>query len=611
MFTRMVVGVDGSRLSEAAAQAALSLAVQGHAQVHLVSVVEELPRYISAREEVAREETEARQYFTACHQRLLREAERKSVALTIQIVVGHEVQQLLSAATSLKADLLVIGHAGHSAVSGTGLGSTASQLLRHAPCSVLIVRTQVQAPQLARLAVALDGSPLGWEAYAVSLDLAHATRHSLQVVSVAEGRAGASASEAALQARAAEPSHTWVTFLLGVQARAAASAATAGVAVDIKAQTGSAREALVAAAREAGADLLILGATGHEYPWSQTVGATAMKVAEDAPCSVLIVRPPRSRAVVRDVMTPASVVAQLETPLSEMLSALLDDRARLIPVVSSEEAVRGVITLSHLLRQLDPALAERLTQADSAAQVQTHLEQALEGRTARERMLTNPYVLQMEVPLSVAGRYLTTHGVTRVPVVDAAQHLVGILSEHEVVTALMGSTNQPTATPQHTETSAVTSSTQGLTAGMLADQTTPRLAESASADEVVHVLESSPGRLALVVGDAGRLRGLIDERVLLQRALVGKSRGLTGALQRFFSTAQTNPPTQHHPGEPLTAAALIRPGVPIVSAEMPVRQALAHLITSQNSDVGVVITAENQPVGVLWRRAALRALLRG
>ncbi len=117
--------------------------------------------------------------------------------------------------------------------------------------------------------------------------------------------------------------------------------------------------------------------------------------------------------------------------------------------------------------------------------------------------------------------------------------------------------------------------------------------------------------MALVVGDAGQLRGLIDERTLLQRALVGKSKGLTGALQRFFSTAQTDPPTQHHPGEPLTAAALIRLGVPVVPAEMPVSQALAHLITSRNSDVGVVVTPERQPVGVLWRQAALRTLLRG
>lgn len=611
MFRRIVVGIDGSRLSEGAAQTALNLAARSNAQVHLISVIEELPRYISAREEVAREETEARQYFAACHQRAQREAEQKGVAVTRQILVGHEVQQLLTALTTLKADLLVIGHAGHSAVSGTGLGSTASQLLRHAPCSVLLVRMQTHALHLARLAVALDGSPLGWEAYAVALDLAHATRHPLQVISVAEGRHGASASEAALQAKAAEPSHSWVAFLLGTQARAAASAATAGVAVEIQTQAGSVREALVTAARDTSANLLILGATGHDYPWSQTVGATAMKVAEDAPCSVLVVRPPRSGAVVRDVMAPASVVAQLETPLSAILSALLDDQARLIPVVSPEGTLSGIVTLSHLLRQLDPDLAERLKQVATPAQVRTKLEQALEGRTAREIMLSNPRALQMDVPLTVAGRYLTTHAITRVPVVDSSGRLVGILSEHEVVSALILPLHQPTTSPQDTEPPAVPVGAERLTAGMLADKTTPRLAESASADEVVKVLESTPGRLVLVVGETGQLRGLIDERVLLQRALVGTSKGLSGILQRFFPLTPAHSPAHHPSGEPLTAAALLRPGVPVIMWDTPLVQALAGLIASRESDVGMVVTPESQPVGILWRHMVLRALLRG
>jgi nucleotide-binding universal stress UspA family protein/CBS-domain-containing membrane protein len=611
MFTRIAVGVDGSRLSEAAAQVAMSLAGLCHAQVHLISVIEELPHYISAREEVAREEAEARQYFTTCHQRLQHEAESKGIALSTQIVVGHEVQGLLAALTDFKADLLVIGHAGHSAVSGTGLGSTASQLLRHIPCSMLITRVQPHEFAAFRLVVAHDGSPLGWEAYAVALDLTRLTRHPLHVVSVAEGRSGVSASEAALQAKSSEPSRSWVTFLLAAQARAVASAATMGVAVEIKTETGSARDVLVIAAREANADLLVLGATGHEHPWSQTVGATAMKVAEDAPCSVLVVRPLRSGALVRDIMTPAPVVAQLETPLSEMLSTLLDDRARLIPVVSPEGAVCGVITLSHLLHQLDPTLAARLTQARSPEQIRTRLEQALQGQSVREGMLNTPAVLQGDVPLTVAGRYLTTRGITRVPVVDSRQHLIGILSEHEIVSALIAPLNQHTTSSSTLLPVDVPISTQELTARMLADQTIPQLIETTSADEVVRILESNPGRLVLVVGETGQFRGLIDERVLLQRALIGASRGLTGALQRFFSAPQISSPVSQHAGEPLTAAALIRPSVPVVPEDMPVLQALAQLITSQESDLGVVVTPTGQPVGVIWRRAALRALLRG
>lgn len=611
MFTRIVVGVDGSRIAESAAQAAISLAAQSRAQVYLVSVVEELPRYISAREEVAREEAEARQYFTTCHARLQRAAERRGVKLLAQILVGHEVQQVLNSLTTNKADLLIIGHAGHSAVSGIGLGSTASQLLRHAPCSVLIARTHATMPHLARLAVALDGSPLGWEAYAVALDLARHTRHPLYAVSVAEGRSGATASEAALQGKAAEPSHSWVTFLLGAQTRAASSAATAGIALEITTQTGSAREALVAAARDVDADVLILGATGHDHPWSRTVGATAMKVAEDAPCAVLVVRPPRSGWVVRDVMTPATAIAHLETPLAEVLTAFIEERSRLVPVVSPDGVLSGVITLSHLLRQGDPALATHLAQLQRPALIRAHLEHLMEERTARESMLSSSYVLQGDVPLSVAGRYLTTHRITRVPVVDATHHLLGIVSEHEIASALI----TPLAgkpTPSVTSVAPADSpALQPLTAGMLADQTIPRLAESASVDEVVSTLQAAPGRLVLIVGQDGQFRGLIDERVLLQRALAGESKGLSGALQRLFSHAQAQTPGRDLPQEPLTAASMLRQGTPLVHTETPLVQALADIITSQSSDVGVVITPDDRPVGVLWRGIALRALVRG
>ena len=611
MFTRIVAGVDGSRIAEGAAQIAISLAAQSRAQVYLVSVVEELPRYISAREEVAREETEARQYFTACHARLRREAERRGVTLLAQILVGHEVQQLLNSLTTNKADLLIIGHAGHSAVSGIGLGSTASQLLRHAPCSVLIARTHAAMLHLGRLAVALDGSPLGWEAYAVALDLARHTRHPLHVISVAEGRSGATASEAALQGKAAEPSHSWVTFLLGAQTRAAASAATAGIALEIKTQTGSAREALVAAARNVDADMLILGATGHDHPWSQSVGATTLKVAEDALCTVLVVRPPRSGGVVRDVMTEASVVAHLETPLVEVLTAFIEERTRLVPVVSPDGMVSGVITLSHLLRQGDPALATHLAQLERPALIRAHLEQMLAGQTARESMLNNPYVLQGDVPLSVAGRYLTTHRITRVPVVDSNRHLVGIVSEHEIVSALI-TPLAGTLTPSVKSATPVDSpALQPLTAGMLTDQTIPRLAESASVDEVVSTLQATPGRLVLIVGQGGQFRGLIDERVLLQRTLAGESKGLSGALQRLFSHAQAQAPGRGQPQEPLIAASLLRQEIPLVHAETPLVQALAYIIASQSSDVGVVTTPDDRPIGVLWRGTALRALVRG
>jgi nucleotide-binding universal stress UspA family protein len=47
---------------------------------------------------------------------------------------------LLQAATDEGADLIVVGSLGHSAVERFFLGSVSERVLRHAPCSVLIVR---------------------------------------------------------------------------------------------------------------------------------------------------------------------------------------------------------------------------------------------------------------------------------------------------------------------------------------------------------------------------------------------------------------------------------------------------------------------------------------
>jgi nucleotide-binding universal stress UspA family protein/CBS domain-containing protein len=616
MFTRIVAGVDGSAPAEEAARAAIALAARNRAEVHLVSVVEELPGYVSAREEIVHEETEARRYFHVAHARLQKEAARQGVAATTHVLVGHEAGQLISYLLEVRADLLAIGHAGHSAVWGTALGSTAIQLLRHAPCSILIVRANTQALHFARLAIAFDGSPLGWEAYAVALDLAQHTRHPLSVLSVAEGLPVASSGVAPAAATSFDaPRSAWQMFLASAQARAVARAAAAGITTEMSTWTGPASEALVRAAHELSADLLILGATGHEHPWSQTAGGTATKVAEEASCAVLVVRPPIRGALVRDVMAPVSFVAHPHTPLAEVLSVLLEGSARLVPVVSSANTLDGIITLGHLLRCLDPTLVTHLTQKQELAHMHLHLDRLVAGQTARDAMLTRPYVLQPDVPLDVAGRYLTAHHITRVPVVDASYRLVGMLSEREIVAALIAPLAQPvdadpgSAGPSGAGDAAWAASP---TAEILADRHALVLAESASADEVVRALQATRNHLALVVAPDGQLRGVIDERSLLRRILPHKETGLGAALSRFLtlSPAQALAIARGHRTEPLTAAALMHP-IPTIPASMPVPDALARLITAQNSDVGVVVTPDNHPIGLLWRRAALRALVRG
>lgn len=71
--------------------------------------------------------------------------------------------------------------------------------------------------------------------------------------------------------------------------RGRALAAEAGVeAVVARAQEGVASHVLLAAAREVGADLIVVGSRGMSGPARFTIGSVAGAVSHEAPCDVLI-----------------------------------------------------------------------------------------------------------------------------------------------------------------------------------------------------------------------------------------------------------------------------------------------------------------------------------
>ena len=67
-------------------------------------------------------------------------ARAHGVAMQTVIRAGYPAQEIVRAAAEQEADLIVLGHSGHSAVWGRFLGTTAEKVSRHATCSVLIVR---------------------------------------------------------------------------------------------------------------------------------------------------------------------------------------------------------------------------------------------------------------------------------------------------------------------------------------------------------------------------------------------------------------------------------------------------------------------------------------
>jgi nucleotide-binding universal stress UspA family protein len=140
MYRRILVGLDGSEGSRRALDCALDLAELTGAALHALSVEEHLPAFAGTVGEVQDAQRFANQYFRGIHEEAAALAARRGRALTHEIVPGHVAQTLMRVAREGGFDLIILGHAGHSALAHLFLGSTADRVVEHAQCAVLIVR---------------------------------------------------------------------------------------------------------------------------------------------------------------------------------------------------------------------------------------------------------------------------------------------------------------------------------------------------------------------------------------------------------------------------------------------------------------------------------------
>jgi nucleotide-binding universal stress UspA family protein len=161
---RVVVGVDGSANSRRALGWAGSAAETMHAQLVAVYAY----RTPGDPFEGAYGPTPQRVYHqlrTTAEQELSRQLTEvlgaDHVASVAQIVEPGSADEVLIEHGN-GADLVVVGSQGHSRLPHLGLGSTAEDVIRHAPCPVIVVREQSATqpgPQTGRVVVAIGESP--------------------------------------------------------------------------------------------------------------------------------------------------------------------------------------------------------------------------------------------------------------------------------------------------------------------------------------------------------------------------------------------------------------------------------------------------------------------
>ena len=139
MFRKILHANDGSEHAFHALAFAIAMAKQNGSELHMISVqeIDYMPEFI----EEVREETgtAARRYHTVI-QRARGLAEQSHIELHAHVVAGHPVRDILDFATKIRAELLVIGATGHSALYERLIGSRADRMVQLAPCPVLVVK---------------------------------------------------------------------------------------------------------------------------------------------------------------------------------------------------------------------------------------------------------------------------------------------------------------------------------------------------------------------------------------------------------------------------------------------------------------------------------------
>ncbi len=136
-----------------------------------------------------------------------------------------------------------------------------------------------------RILVAIDGSACSDRAYAKALELALLTNARVTALAI-EGPLPAYAATIGEVEEVKREKDEFFTRLAG---RAKRQATDAGVKIDVDVRAGHPAELISGVASDGGYDLVVLGHRGH-FLRDHLLGSTADRVAEHAPCPVMIVR---------------------------------------------------------------------------------------------------------------------------------------------------------------------------------------------------------------------------------------------------------------------------------------------------------------------------------
>ena len=214
---------------------------------------------------------------------------RAADGYAVMVDDGPPAAVIVEKAERYHADLIVVGSHGHSGMRELVLGGVATQVVRHAHCPVLIARPH---PRTGRVLCATDFSDPAQpavQAAAVEARRRGARLTLMHVVDMAMATAGLMTMGFGGVVYTL-PRSQREDIERAVKEKLQQALAGVGLEGDALVHEGSPAVAIVQAADELDAELVVMGTIGLTGLRRLTLGSVAEPVARTAPCPVLVVR---------------------------------------------------------------------------------------------------------------------------------------------------------------------------------------------------------------------------------------------------------------------------------------------------------------------------------
>jgi hypothetical protein len=265
---KLLVCTDGSSDSQGALAGTLALAQSCGSKIFILQILEFNPELEAAAPEIiARREARVHDYLEACKA----EAEKLEVPMEVRVRRAEVAYAgIVEEADRIRPDIIIMGRRGRSRLFRLMMGNVTARVIGYSPFNVLVVPKGVPL-EFRRILVASDGSPHSYAAWDEALYITRRVGAELIGLSVARGESEMETADSIVR-------------------RLKKEADMGGVALETLVLQGRPYEAIVQAARDKQADLIVMGALGMTGLTSLLMGSVTERVIAQTPCAVMVVK---------------------------------------------------------------------------------------------------------------------------------------------------------------------------------------------------------------------------------------------------------------------------------------------------------------------------------